>query len=64
MKPSSKNKRKRSEIEDTKQEEKQLIADKYGYLKEVKKLKKEREDSYAERTNLKECEKMMENLCK
>ena len=40
MKPSSKHKRKREEIEEVKDEEELLKRDKKNYLLEVKKLKK------------------------
>jgi hypothetical protein len=41
LKPSSKHKRKRSEIEDVKEEEKLLNEDKQKYLDSVKRLKRD-----------------------
>lgn len=44
LKGSAKSKRKRNEIEEVKGEEEKLKANKFEYLREVKRLKKEKED--------------------
>ena len=54
--------RKRSEIEDVKDEEQLLKKDKQGFLKAVKKLRTDKDKYYEEVTKLKSVETMMENL--
>ena len=60
MKPSSKYKRKRSEIEEVKSEEQLLNIKKFAFLKNVKKLKTEKDQISKEIISLKAVKDKME----
>ena len=64
MNPFSKTKRKRSEIEDVKEEEALLNKDKQVFLKAVKKLRTEKDKIQEENFRLRNAEQMMENLAR
>ena len=64
MKPYSKQKRRRADIEDVKEEETSLRKDKQVFLQNVKRLKQETQEVKKDNFRLRAVEQMMEGLVK